>query len=174
VTDDVPTAPEQNDSAADPKHWNQNRRHMSLLWVCRLGNNPEAERWFQRQAGPRVAALVLYPSESCTVPTEQRGGAILCGQATDLGCFLYSPVRSSATKSSPRQSFFVGVRRVSQIQQTHAQDNLVLPVCLRCRSAPMSLTCTEEEYPGYKRRMFECLVCGATMTQWAGVLLASD
>jgi hypothetical protein len=33
----------------------------------------------------------------------------------------------------------------------------------------MSLTCTEEEYPGYQRRMFECLVCGEIMTQWAGV-----
>jgi hypothetical protein len=38
----------------------------------------------------------------------------------------------------------------------------------------MSLTCTEEEYPGYQRRMFECLVCGETMTQWAGDPLASD
>jgi len=31
----------------------------------------------------------------------------------------------------------------------------------------MSLTCVKEEYPGYKRRMFECPVCGDTMTQWA-------
>jgi predicted RNA-binding Zn-ribbon protein involved in translation (DUF1610 family) len=33
----------------------------------------------------------------------------------------------------------------------------------------MSLTCTNEEYPGYQRRVFECPVCGETMTQWAGV-----
>jgi|RhiMethySRZTD1v2_1073278.scaffolds.fasta_scaffold147418_2 hypothetical protein len=33
----------------------------------------------------------------------------------------------------------------------------------------MSLKCTEEEYPGYKRRMFECPVCGETMTQWVSV-----
>jgi predicted RNA-binding Zn-ribbon protein involved in translation (DUF1610 family) len=31
----------------------------------------------------------------------------------------------------------------------------------------MSLTCTKEEYPGYQKRMFECPVCGETMTQWA-------
>ena len=33
----------------------------------------------------------------------------------------------------------------------------------------MLLTCTEEEYPGYKRQTFECSVCGGTMTQWAAV-----
>jgi hypothetical protein len=55
----------------------------------------------------------------------------------------------------------------SHLQATH-------PVCLRCRTTAMSLTCTEELYPGYQRRMFECLVCGETMTQWAGVSLVSD
>jgi hypothetical protein len=65
--------------------------------------------------------------------------------------------------------FFMGVRHLSQIRQTHSQENRIFPECLRCRAAPMSLTCTEEEYPGYKRRMFECLICGDTMTQWAGV-----
>ena len=33
----------------------------------------------------------------------------------------------------------------------------------------MLLTCTEEEYPGYKRQTFECSGCGGTMTQWAAV-----
>jgi predicted RNA-binding Zn-ribbon protein involved in translation (DUF1610 family) len=41
------------------------------------------------------------------------------------------------------------------------------PLCLSCRAARMSLTCVREEYPGYKRRMFECPFCGDTMTQWA-------
>jgi hypothetical protein len=56
--------------------------------------------------------------------------------------------------------------------QTHPQDNRIHPLCL-CR-APMSLTRSEELYPGYQRRTFECPVCGDTMTQWAGVSLASD
>jgi len=51
------------------------------------------------------------------------------------------------------------------------QDTFDLPICLRCRAAPMSLTCTKEEYPGYQKRMFECPVCGDTMTQWAAVSL---
>jgi predicted RNA-binding Zn-ribbon protein involved in translation (DUF1610 family) len=38
----------------------------------------------------------------------------------------------------------------------------------------MSLTYTNEEYPGYQRRVFECPVCGETMTQWAGVSRASS
>ena len=38
----------------------------------------------------------------------------------------------------------------------------------------MLLTCTEEEYPGYKRQTFECSVCGGTMTQWAAVSSASN
>jgi hypothetical protein len=49
------------------------------------------------------------------------------------------------------------------------KNDLILPVCLRCRAARMSLTCTMEVYSGYQRRMFECLVCGDTMTQWARV-----
>src|SRR5262245_45825128 len=61
-----------------------------------------------------------------------------------------------------------GVRRVPHTHQTDPQK------CLRCRAAPMSLTSIEEEYPGYKRRVFECLVCGETMTQWAGVSRPSD
>ena len=47
------------------------------------------------------------------------------------------------------------------------------PLCLRCRGR-MLLTCTEEQYPGYKRQAFECPACGGTMTQWAGVSSASD
>jgi hypothetical protein len=50
-----------------------------------------------------------------------------------------------------------------QTHQTDPQNHL----CHRC-SAPMSLTSTEDEYPGYQRRMFECPICGGTMTQWAG------
>jgi hypothetical protein len=68
-------------------------------------------------------------------------------------------------KTSRRQSFFVGVRRVSE--QTHPRDNLIDPLCL-CR-APMSLTHSEDECPGYQRQTFECPVCGGTMTQWKGV-----
>ena len=67
----------------------------------------------------------------------------------------------------------VRVRRVPQTHQADPQDHLILPLCLRCRAPAMSLTCTEEEYPGYQRRMFECPVCADTMTQWAGVSLAS-
>jgi hypothetical protein len=63
---------------------------------------------------------------------------------------------------------------VSQIQQTYPQDNLIPPMCLRFRKAAMSPTFTEDLYPGYKRRMFECPVCGETMTQWVSVSLASD
>lgn len=68
----------------------------------------------------------------------------------------------------------VRVRRVPQTHQADPQDHLILPLCLRCRAPAMSLTSTEEEYPGYQRRIFECLVCGETMTQWARVSLASD
>src|SRR5215475_14413850 len=76
--------------------------------------------------------------------------------------------------TSRRRSFFVGRRGVSQSPQTDSQDHLIFPVCLGCRAAPMSLTSTEEEYPGYQRRMFECPVCAETMTQWAGVSRTSD
>lgn len=41
------------------------------------------------------------------------------------------------------------------------------PRCLKC-GAPMLLAGTEEEYPGYHRRIFECRTCGALMTEWAG------
>ena len=57
---------------------------------------------------------------------------------------------------------------VSQTSQIDSPDNLI---CLRCRVA-MSVTCASEEYPGYQRRVFECSVCGETMTQWAGVSFA--
>ena len=59
---------------------------------------------------------------------------------------------------------------VSQTPQIDSLDNLI---CLRCRVA-MSVTCASEEYPGYQRRVFECPVCGKTITQWAGVSLASS
>jgi transcription initiation factor IIE alpha subunit len=59
---------------------------------------------------------------------------------------------------------------VLQKSQTDSPDNLI---CLRCRVA-MSVTCASEEYPGYQRRVFECPICDETMTQWAGVSLASS
>ena len=59
---------------------------------------------------------------------------------------------------------------MSQTPKIDSLDNLI---CLRCRVA-MSVTCASEEYPGYQRRVFECPVCGETMTQWAGVSLASS
>ena len=68
----------------------------------------------------------------------------------------------------------VRVRRVPQTHQADPQDHLILPLCLRCREATMLLTCIQEEYPGYKKRMFECPVCGSTMTQWASDPLALD
>jgi hypothetical protein len=74
-----------------------------------------------------------------------------------------------AIESEVNLAAVVRVRRVPQAHQAEPQDHLILPMCLRCRAPAMSLTCTEEEYPGYQRRMFECLVCGETMTQWAGV-----
>jgi hypothetical protein len=49
------------------------------------------------------------------------------------------------------------------------EDDLILPVCLRCGAARMALNCTIEVRSGYQRRMFECPVCGDTMTQWARV-----
>jgi hypothetical protein len=67
-------------------------------------------------------------------------------------------------------------RRLTVMPQTYQaepQDHLTLPMCMRCRATAMSLTSAEEEYPGYQRRMFECLVCGEIMTQWAADPLAS-
>ena len=53
MSDDVPTAPEQNGRAADPKHWNNNRRHMSLLWMLML----EKFRGAKARSDVRNAAL---------------------------------------------------------------------------------------------------------------------
>ena len=50
VADDVPTAPEQNGRAADPKHRNDNRRHMSLLCLVQTAKQPD-----QHQNGDRNA-----------------------------------------------------------------------------------------------------------------------
>jgi hypothetical protein len=55
---------------------------------------------------------------------------------------------------------------MSQTDQPDPLQRLARPLCLSCRAARMLLTYVSEEYPGYKRRMFEC-VCGYTMTQWA-------
>src|SRR5262249_10929562 len=56
--------------------------------------------------------------------------------------------------------------------QPSARTISICQCCLRYRAGLMSLTCTEEAYP--ERRMFECPVCGDTMTQWVNVPLASD
>ena len=139
-----------------------------------------------------TAAILRWASKWCASATEessQRSIKVvdeLLGTAARLGPMYLrqlcnvrkrrKPARASGgpgtvTQSSRRQSLFGGVRRVSQIQKTHSQNYLTRPVCLSCRAAPMSVTCTKEEYPGYQRRMFECPVCGDTMTQWIG---ASD
>src|SRR5262245_60886035 len=52
--------------------------------------------------------------------------------------------------------------------ETHHSDELRHSVCLTCAAA-MRMTLTEDIYPGYNRRMFECQTCGCTMTEWAGV-----
>jgi hypothetical protein len=62
-----------------------------------------------------------------------------------------------------------GVVLMPQTDQADPLEHLSRPLCLRCRAARMSLMHTEEEYPGYTRRMFECPICGETMTQWAGI-----
>jgi hypothetical protein len=33
----------------------------------------------------------------------------------------------------------------------------------------MRLIMSEDKYPGYHRRTFECIACDATVTEWAGV-----
>src|SRR5262245_18338478 len=64
-------------------------------------------------------------------------------------------------------------RRVPQTHQTNPQDHPIRSMCLRCRES-MSLTSTEDVYPGYQRRTFKCPICGDTTTEWAGVSQASD
>jgi len=51
---------------------------------------------------------------------------------------------------------------------THHSDELRHSVCLTC-TLPMRMTLTEDMYPGYHRRIFECQTCGCTMTEWAAV-----
>ena len=58
--------------------------------------------------------------------------------------------------------------------QTHKAsypDELENPKCLRCDEA-MRLIRTDEEYPGYHRRVFECSACEGTMTEWTGLVRA--
>jgi len=45
-------------------------------------------------------------------------------------------------------------------------EPLAHPVCVKCGAPGMWLMGTEEQYPGYTRRLFECPLCGGTMTQW--------
>jgi hypothetical protein len=70
-------------------------------------------------------------------------------------------------------SSFLWEGGVSQTPQTDSQGHLIHPLCLLGCNAPMALTHTEDEYPGYQRRTFTCPDCGDTMTQWTGVSLAS-
>ena len=51
--------------------------------------------------------------------------------------------------------------------QPDRQEHSINPACAKCGSPRMWLMRTEEQYPGYISRMFECPVCGETMTQWA-------
>jgi hypothetical protein len=60
------------------------------------------------------------------------------------------------------------MQQIDQRDATEASAN-----CVMCR-APMRLMGTEVQYPGYSRRLFECPVCGQSMTQWASVSPASD
>ena len=113
-----------------------------------------------RTAGRHCAYLGI----TCCIPRLLEStwwGAVSVTEATWLA-------RLPSTRSTKR------VRQMpNDTANQIAQDNLTLPVCLKCRGR-MSLTCTEEEYPGYKRQTFECPVCGGTMTQWASVSPASN
>jgi hypothetical protein len=51
--------------------------------------------------------------------------------------------------------------------QPDSHEHSINPACAKCGSPRMWLMRTEEQYPGYISRMFECPVCGETMTQWA-------
>jgi hypothetical protein len=57
---------------------------------------------------------------------------------------------------------------MQQIEQPDHLEDPDHPACVRC-GARMRLRGTEEQYPGYTRRLFECPLCGETMAQWAGV-----
>ena len=57
---------------------------------------------------------------------------------------------------------------MQQIDQPDDAELSARPNCVMCR-APMWLMGAEEYYPGYARRLFECSLCGETMTQWAGI-----
>jgi hypothetical protein len=52
--------------------------------------------------------------------------------------------------------------------QTHQPSHSEILTCLKCGS-PMRLIMSEDKYPGYHRRTFECIACDATVTEWAGV-----
>jgi hypothetical protein len=60
---------------------------------------------------------------------------------------------------------------MQQIEQPNPQNYPSNPMCVKC-GARMWLMGAEEHYPGYTRRLFECPVCGETMTQWADASLA--
>jgi hypothetical protein len=60
-----------------------------------------------------------------------------------------------------------GVAMPQTHQRSHS-ETLMHPTCLKCR-APMRLIMSEDKYPGYHRRTFECIACDATVTEWAGI-----
>jgi hypothetical protein len=72
VADDVPTTPEQNGGAADPQHWNENRRHVSLL-CCACSNSDRPIRVPVVAAQHQVKNLWNSLERiGCTHPEEQR------------------------------------------------------------------------------------------------------
>jgi hypothetical protein len=65
----------------------------------------------------------------------------------------------------PAEMIGVAMSQTQQTDQTRRTDEIIHPLCARCH-APMWLTRVEDEYPGYKRRTFECQACSTTMTEW--------
>src|SRR5262245_14417697 len=89
------------------------------------------------------------------------GGARV-GAASALETKMFSSVETSAPH--------VLSDRMQQIQQPNPhQEHFVRPRCVKCGAERMWLVCTEEQYPGYRKRLFECPPCGDIITQWTGV-----
>ena len=77
-----------------------------------------------------------------------------------------APVAERQIALPPVGRIGVAMSQIHQNQKKPYVDEIVHPLCARCR-APMWLTHVEDEYPGYERRRFECQACGAAMTEWA-------
>ena len=76
-----------------------------------------------------------------------------------------APVTERQIELPPVAIIGVAVSQTHQSHPTPYTDEILHPLCARCRE-PMWLTRVEAEYPGHERRMFECQACGATMTEW--------